>query len=105
VEVAAVVHAGHHAAPAGPATDAAEYPWPEMATEITVAAGPAPPAEPLDGLSAAAAPQAGRGALPDAAPRRVPVKGPDIFPNYRVSVAEKHLCAFRQIVWFIPEKI
>ena len=48
-EVAAVMHAGHHAAPAGPATDAEEYPWPEMVTEITATAGPAPPAEPLDG--------------------------------------------------------
>jgi hypothetical protein len=48
-EVAAVALAGHHAARAGPATDAEEYPWPEMVTEITAAAGPAPPAEPLDG--------------------------------------------------------
>ena len=48
-ELAAVMHAGHHAAPAGPATDAAKYPWPGMVTEVTATAGPAPPAEPLDG--------------------------------------------------------
>ncbi len=48
-EVAAVVHAGHRAANAGPATEAAEYPWPEMVTKITAAAGPGPPAEPPDG--------------------------------------------------------
>jgi len=47
-EVAAVVLAGHHAAPAGPGTDAEKYPWPEVVTEIAATAGPAPPAEPLD---------------------------------------------------------
>jgi hypothetical protein len=68
-EVAAVVLAGHHAAPvapAGPVTDAEQYPWLELVTEITATAGPAPPAEPLHGY-----PQLPRrrpvSALPDAA--------------------------------------
>lgn len=57
-EVAAVVLAGHHAAPAGPATDAQEYPWPEVVTEITAGAGARCGA--AGWLSAAAAPQAGQ---------------------------------------------
>jgi hypothetical protein len=65
-KVAAVVLAGHHAAPAGPVTDAEEYPWPEMVTEITAAVGPAPPAEPLDGYPLLPRRRRDR-ALPDAA--------------------------------------
>ncbi len=74
-EVAAVVHAGHHAAPAGAATEAAECPWPEMVTEITAAAGPAPPAEPLDGYPLL--PRRRRvSALPDAARHPAGLPGP-----------------------------
>ena len=74
-EVAAVVHAGHHSAPAAPATGAAECPWPEMVKEITAAAGPAPPAEPLDGYSPL--PRRRRaGALPDAARDPAELPGP-----------------------------
>jgi len=70
-EVAAVVHA----APAGPATGAEEYPWPEMVTEIAAAAGPAPPAEPLDGYSPL--PRRRRvSALPDAARDPAELPGP-----------------------------
>ena len=65
-EIAAVVLAGHHAALAGPATDTEEYPWPEVVTEITATAGPAPPMEPLDGYPML--PRRRRvSALPDAA--------------------------------------
>ncbi len=74
-EVAAVVPAGHHAAPAGPATDAEEYPWPEAVTEIAAAAGPAPPAEPLDGYPLL--PRRRRvSALPDAARDPAELPGP-----------------------------
>ena len=117
-------------------------------TEITAAAGPAPPAEPLDSClllprrrRASAQPDAARdpaelpgpmddGPGPGAHPTdaagpgragpgpartsalgmtdrpsgRVPVKGRDIFPNYRVNLAEKNSYAYRQIVCPIPEK-
>jgi hypothetical protein len=65
-KVAAVVLAGHHAAPAGPATDAEKCPWPEVVTEMTATAGPAPPAEPPDGYPLLPRRRRVR-ALPDAA--------------------------------------
>jgi hypothetical protein len=86
-EIAVVVLAGHHAAPAGPATGAEECPWPEVVTEITATAGPAPPMEPLDDYPML--PRRRRvSALPDAArdPAELPVPmddgpGPGALPT------------------------